>query len=255
MNEKAQSNKDKSKENLLINFAFNIILPILILRKGDDWFGGLIGKVVNQSIDSTLVASILLAFAVSFPVGYGLYDFARRKKWNFFSILGAISALLTGGIGLIPGGSVTMFAIKEAALPALLGLFTICTINTKRPLVKMFLYNPEIFEVNRINDLLSKNGTTVQFHLLLTKCTWLLGITFILSAALNYFLARLIVITEPHIDKNAFNDEIGAMMGWSFPVISLPSMLISGYALWLLIRGIKKLTGLNMEDAMRQRSA
>ena len=96
MNEKAQSNKDKSKENLLINFAFIIILPILILRKGDDWFGGLIGKFVNQSIDSTLVASILLAFAVSFPVGYGLYDFARRKKWNFFSILGTISALLTG---------------------------------------------------------------------------------------------------------------------------------------------------------------
>ena len=38
-----------------------------------------------------------------------------------------------------------------------------------------------------------------------------------------------------------FNDEIGVMMGWSFPVISLPCMVVSGYAIWLLIRGIKSL--------------
>ena len=36
------------------------------------------------------------------------------------------------------------------------------------------------------------------------------------SAILNYILARLIVITEPSVDKNTFNDEIGVMMGWSF---------------------------------------
>ena len=74
------------------------------------------------------------------------------------------------------------------------------------------------------------------------------------SAILNYILARLIVITEPSVDKNTFNDEIGVMMGWSLPVISLPCMFVSGYAIWLLIRGIKNCTGLNIEDAMRHKS-
>ena len=254
MNESNQSPQVEEKENLFVNLIFNLALPILILRKGDDWFGGIIGDWCSVPTDSTLVSSILLSIAVLFPIAYGTYDFVRRKKWNFLSILGAISALFTGGIGLIPGGTVSMFAIKEATLPALLGLLTILTLNTKRPLVKMLLYNPEIFQVNKIEYHLSENGTTLQFHQLLTKCTWLLGGTFVFSAILNYVLARLIVTTEPSVDKNAFNDEIGVMMGWSFPAISLPCMVVSGYAVWLLIRGIKNFTGLNIEDAMRQKS-
>ena len=253
-NESNQSPQIKSKENFFVNVVFNLLLPILILRKGDDWFGEIIGSWSSVPSDSTFVSSILLSIAVFFPVTYGTYDFISRKKWNFLSIFGAISALLTGGIGLIPGGSVSMFAMKEALLPALLGFLTVVTLNTKRPLVKMFLYNPEIFQVDKIDYHLSENGTTLQFHQLLTKCTWLLAGTFVFSAILNYALARIIVITEPSVDKNAFNDEIGAMMGWSFPVISLPCMVVSGYAIWLLIRGIKKFTGLDIEDAMRKKS-
>ena len=120
MNESNQSPQVEEKENLFVNLIFNLALPILILRKGDDWFGGIIGDWCSVPTDSTLVSSILLSIAVLFPIAYGTYDFVRRKKWNFLSILGAISALFTGGIGLIPGGTVSMFAIKEATLPALL---------------------------------------------------------------------------------------------------------------------------------------
>jgi len=42
------------------------------------------------------------------------------------------------------------------------------------------------------------------------------------------------------------------MMAWSFPVISLPCMLATGYAIWRLTRGIHALTGLNVEDIVRQ---
>ena len=72
------------------------------------------------------------------------------------------------------------------------------------------------------------------------------------SAILNYILSRMIVVTEPSIDKIAFNDEVGQMMGWSLPVISIPCMIVSGYAFWLLIKGIKKFTGLSMEEVMAQ---
>jgi hypothetical protein len=170
------------------------------------------------------------------------------------SILGAISALLTGGIGLIPGGTVHMFAIKEAALPGALAILTLFTLKTQKPLVKIFLYNPDLFQVDKIEKLLEAQGTKKSFNRLLVICTWLLAGTFVFSTVVNYLLARLIVVTEPFSDKNAFNDEIGTMMTWSFPVISLPCMVATAYAFWLLTRGIKKMTGLNLEEAINQPS-
>ena len=88
------------------------------------------------------------------------------------------------------------------------------------------MYNPDIFQVDKIEAYLIENGTSLKFHRLLTKCTWLLAATFLFSAILNFILARIIVVTEPFINKNAFNDEVGVMMAWSFPVISLPCMVL-----------------------------
>ena len=246
--------KTEQRENLFVNLIFNLGLPIMILRKGNDWFGETLGTWMSLPAESTEVSSCLLTLAVFFPVAYGIYDFKNRKKWNFMSILGAISALLTGGIGLIPGGTVHMFAIKEAALPGVLAILTLFTLKTKKPLVKIFLYNPDFFQVDKIEKLLETQGTQKSFNRLLVICTWLLAATFVFSTVVNYFLARIIVVTEPFTDKTAFNDEIGTMMTWSFPVISLPCMIATGYAFWLLVRGIKRMTGLTLEEAMNQSS-
>jgi|TARA_A200000113_G_scaffold115041_1_gene103293 hypothetical protein len=247
-----KENQTPQKESLLLNLGINLILPILFLRKGTDWFGDPIGKQLEAAPDSTAVGSIMLLIAVSFPVGYGLWDLAKNKKWNLFSILGAFSALLTGGIGLVPGATVQMFAIKEAAIPTILGILTVITLKTKRPLVHLFLLNPQLIKVDLINEKLRLNHAENDFAKLMSKCTWLIALTFIMSAALNYFLSRWIVVTEPALDKIAYNDEVGRMMGWSFPIISIPCMIVSAYAFWILIKGIKNLTGLSLEDAMVQ---
>jgi hypothetical protein len=238
------------RENMLLNIGFNLILPILFLRKGSEWLGQPIGNQLGTSPESPLVGSIMLLIAISFPVGYGLWDLVKRKKWNFISILGAVSALLTGGIGLVPGATVQMFAIKEAALPAVLGILTVITLKTERPLIHLFLLNPDIINVNLVNIRLKEKNTEIPFSNLIKKCTWLIAATFILSAILNYILSRIIVVTEPAIDKIAYNDEVGQMMGWSFPVISVPCMLVSAYAFWLLVGGIKKFTGLSLEEVL-----
>lgn len=240
------------RENMLLNLGFNLLLPIVILRKGDEWLGTTLANITDSAPESAVVGSIILLLAISFPVSYGILDLIRRRKWNFFSILGAISALLTGGIGLLPGANVLMFAIKESALPAILGVITIITLKTKKPLVRLFLYNPEIIKVALVDQKLMELGTKNHFDKLLVKCTWLIGLSFAVSAILNFILSRMIVVTEPSIDKIAFNDEVGQMMGWSLPVISIPCMIVSGYAFWLLIKGIKQFTGLSMEEVMAQ---
>ena len=252
MNKSMQSAKTEPRENLFLNLIFNFGLPIIILRKANDWIGDLLIQWFEVPTESKLVPSILLGLALLFPFFYGAYDLLKRKKWNIFSILGIISVLLTGGIGLIPGGTVNMFAIKEAAIPAIIGFVTLFSLRSKKPLVELLLYNPQVFDIEKIENELKIRDTKSEFKKLLFKCTWLLAATFLLSAILNYYLSKAIVVTEPFVDANAFNDEIGEMMTWSYLVIIAPCMLVSGYALWTLIKGIKALTGLNMESALRR---
>jgi hypothetical protein len=241
------------RENMLINLSFNLLLPILILRNGKDWFGSdLENWLQPQPDDKALVGTIILLLAVSFPIAYGTWDFFRRRKWNFLSILGALSALLTGGIGLIPQATVFMFAIKEAALPGILGILTVLTLRTKKPLIRLFLYNPEVIRVELVDHALEKRGTQEPFDRLMVKCTWLIALSFILSAGLNYILARAYVETEPSIDIDQFNREVSDMWLWSFIVISIPCMIVSAYAFWILIKGIRELAGLGLEEILAQ---
>ena len=253
MSESALPPTAPKRENMLINLSFNLLLPILILRKGKDWFGtSLENWLEPQADDKALVGSIILLVAISFPIAYGTWDFFRRRKWNFLSILGALSALLTGGIGLIPQATVFMFAIKEAALPGILGILTVLTLRTKRPLIRLFLYNPEVIRVELVDQALEKRGTQDPFDRLMVKCTWLIALSFILSAGLNYILARAYVETEPSIDIDQFNREVSDMWLWSFIVISIPCMVVSAYAFWILIKGIRELAGLALEDILAQ---
>jgi hypothetical protein len=94
--------KKNDKENPLINLLFNIVLPALILSKlsSETRLGPFWGFIV----------------ALSIPLLYGIYDFAKRSKTNLISVLGFISILLTGGLGLLKVDGF-WFAVKEAAIP------------------------------------------------------------------------------------------------------------------------------------------
>ena len=86
----------------------------------------------------------------------------------------------------------------------------------------------------------------------MAKCTWLIALSFILSAALNYFLARIYVKTDSSVDFDKFNQEVSDMWLWSFIVISIPCMIVSAYAFWILIKGIRENAGLKLEEILAQ---
>ena len=191
--------------------------------------------------------------AISFPIGYRFGTFTEEKVE--FPVNSWCIGPFNWGVGLLPGATVLMFAIKEAALPAILGVMTIITLKTRKPLVKLFLYNPDVINVELVDQALEAKGTVKEFNQLLRKCTLFIALSFLLSATLNYFLSRAIVVTEPYKDKLAFNNEVGTMMGWSFPIISIPCMVVSGYAFWILIKGIKKLAGFSLEEILNQQAS
>ncbi|MGK0445517.1 MAG: hypothetical protein ACJA1U_002464 [Bermanella sp.] len=243
------------KESMLANLLLNIVIPTLILMKGSEspW---LLAQL--QGIDAQLGWALgvfyqdhgirlAIVVALAFPIIYGLHDFKRAGKVNMFSALGVFSILLTGGISLLELDP-QYIAIKEAAIPGILGLVTVISLKTRFPLVKTFLYNDKILRVDRIAQALEENGTQQAFEKSLKVASWLVAGSFFLSSFLNYVLAKWIIVSPA--GTAAFNEELGKMTALSFPVISVPATIVMMAALFYLFRSIKKLTGLGLEDVM-----
>jgi hypothetical protein len=233
------ANTKPKKENMLINILMNIIIPTLILTKlsGDNFLGTHWG----------LGATWGLILALAFPISYGIYDFITYRKFNFFSALGIVSVLLTGSISLLHLDT-KYYAIKEAAIPALIGFMVIFSTKTRFPLVKTFIYNENILQVDKIAAALKENNNTELFEKTLRNGSYFIATSFFISAALNYILAKMIVISPTGTE--AFNIEIGKMHAIGFPVIAVPSLIIMIATLMYIFRSIRLLAHLTMEDVM-----
>jgi hypothetical protein len=158
------------------------------------------------------------------------------------------STLLTGGIGLMKVDPFWL-AVKEAAVPALIGVVVLGSNWTRWPLIRILVFNPTLFDVDRVNAALAQRGTTVPFELRLrTGTLWLAG-TFFFSAVMNFVLARWIV-TSP-AGSEAFNEELGKLTLVSYPAIAVPSMLMMMGLMWWLATGARKLTGLDLAEMLR----
>lgn len=221
------------KESLLANLLLNIIIPTLILSK--------------LSSDEYLGTKLAIVVALAFPFAYGLKDLIGNGKVNFYSALGIISIMLTGGIGLLELDAEYM-AIKEATIPGILGIATVGSLYTRWPLVRTFVYNDKVFATEKIAAGLAFKGTESEFERTLTLASWMIAGSFFVSSVLNYVLAKVILQSQP--GTVAFNEELAKMTALSYPVIVIPSMIIFAAALFYLVRRLTRLTGLSFEEML-----
>lgn len=222
-----------AKPNPLLEMAITFIIPALILMK--------------LSAPEDLGAAKALALALSFPLGWGLRDFWLRRKLNMFAALGVISTVLTGGIGLLALDT-RWLAVKEAAVPGLIGLVVLGSTFTRYPLVRAILLNPAVIDLPRLQDRLEAHGATQAFEASLLRATWMLAGSFFFSAVMNFFLATYIVVSPA--GTTAFNEELGRLTLLSYPFIALPSMAIMIFVLYYLSRATSRLTGLGITEFM-----
>jgi hypothetical protein len=222
------------RENVLLSLGINIAIPAIILMKasGENALGPVGGLLV----------------ALAFPLTYGVVDFARRREWNIVSVLGFVSVLLTGGIGLLQLDP-KWIAVKEAAVPAILGIAVVLSMRTRFPIVRTFLYNDKIIRVQEVDEALARRGNHAAFDRTLVNASWMLAGSFFVSSVLNFVLAKLIVKSQP--GTTAFNEELGRMTALSYPVIVVPSMIIMIAALWYLFNRIQRLTELDLEQILK----
>ena len=205
---------------------------------------------MKLSGDDDLGTSTALIVALAFPLGWGLYELLKHRKFNFIALLGLISALLTGGIGLLQLDP-QWLAVKEAAIPGLIGIAVLVSTRTRFPLIRTLLYSPAVMDVGKIKQRLDNLGNTAAFEGHLLNATYLLGGTFFFSAVMNYILARWIV-TGP-AGSTAFNEELGRLTLLSYPVIAIPSMLMMLAIFYYLWRTIYGITGFTLEEILVSR--
>ncbi|MCD6707343.1 MAG: hypothetical protein LT080_12955 [Thiobacillus sp.] len=139
--------------------------------------------------------------------------------------------------------------MKEAAIPALIGVAVLVSTRTRYPLVKALLYKPTLIDVARVQQHLDARGTARDFEARLQNATYMLGGAFFFSAAMNFFLATWIV-TSP-AGSEAFNAKLGRLTLLSYPMIALPSMLMMLGALYYLARATRELAGLKLTEALK----
>ncbi len=221
-------------ENLLVNLAFNVALPAVLMAQlsKENRLGPVWGLVV----------------ALLFPLGYGIYDFIARRKTNALSVLGIVGVLVSGIFGILKLGGF-WFAVKDAAIPSIIGVALLVTMRSREPLVKTIFYNDTIMDVPRIESALRERGSAEGLKSLLQRCSLLIALAFFISGGLGFGLARYLLHSPGGTPE--FNAELAKMHWLSVPVIMIPVMGMMMVALWQLIRGLKLLTGLTMDEIFR----
>jgi|GEM_PF-27205 len=221
------------KPRPFVDLIISILIPSVILMKlsGDDKLG----------------ATMALVVALAFPIGYGIYELIFNGRRNLMALLGIVSVLLTGGIGLLKIDA-QWLAVKEAAIPLCIGVGVLVANKMGYPLVRKLLFNPTIMNVEKIDQELNRHQNREAFETRLDRANILFAGTFLFSAIMNYFLAKIIVTSES--GSSAFNEELGRMTLLSYPVIAIPSMIMMLGIFWFIWRTVNRLTGLSLEEIM-----
>ena len=243
----------KKEESPLSNIIVNVLLPVVVLSQ--------------MSKDPMEVGAMpwhvgpmkALIIALIIPLGYGIYHFAKTRKFNLFSAIGLFSVLLTGGVtlylwnedGTVKPDAAFWFGLKEAVQPLILGGVVLGSHYTKGPLFREFIYTPAIFDIKRIEAQVKELGKEEAYQKMLFQNTLFFCCSFIISAILNIGLAYFFLGNLDFTAENArelYNQGTAKIMGWGFVVILVPMMVILVSIVLKQAKDIGKLTELERED-------
>ena len=257
----SETENQPPKENPLTNILVNVLIPVIALGKlSDD------PTQVDNPKFWHLGPVWALIIALAFPIGYGVWFLIKHKKLNFFSVLGLASVVLTGGLtlflwnedGTVDASAPILFGLKEASIPFILGLAVFASHWTKTPLLNTFLYNDQIFDIKRINSKIEENSKQESYRKLLFQCTIIFAISFLISTVLNFFLAQHFLGPDK-VNYNAenarklYNEAVSSITWVGFLVIGVPIMGFLVGCMLFLLKGLRRLTGLENEELMLPR--
>ncbi len=189
-----------------------------------------------------LVVSALL------PLTFGIYCWVTKAGLNFFSILGLVAVIVTGGLGLLKLDAF-WFGMKEIIVPVLIGLAFPASHTWGRPMICSMIFAPHLINERALRESLDTPDKRIGFDKLLLKASWGMGASMLLSAVINFALAMyLLGGKEP--GSEAFVKGIGTLNWGGTLIIGIPMLIAMMVVLVGFMRGVYRLTGLHKDDLM-----
>ncbi len=220
--------------NPLAELILTIALPSLVLDQ--------LSKPTSLGPFWALVVSLL------FPLGFGAWCLWKKKKWTVFSVLGIVTILLSGSLGLLKLDAF-WFAVKESAMPVMLGVAFPLTHRFGRPLINALIMQPHLLNVKALNAALAGEAKRGAFEAALFRASCGMGLGMVVSSVANFFLA-LWVLGGKEPGSEAFVKGIGKLNWMSLLVIGVPMMGVVLLVFFWLLRQMERITGLDRDDLM-----
>lgn len=231
----------QNKENPLLSLLLTIVIPSFLLEK-------LAGWIPHES-----AALISLIVALSFPISYGVWNYAHKKNKSWMAILGIINISLSGGFALLQLSG-KWFTIKEAAFPFLIGIFVWMSSKKEKNFFQLIMINPQFLNTDLLNQKIEDTQTGKKLANLFIRSNKLFAISFFLSALLNFILAYTIFTPIQEVDtnkvQNILNSQVAQMNWMGFVVIALPLMLFSLYIFMDFFKKLKAFSGLGFQELL-----
>lgn len=212
----------------LTDILWTVLIPSIIM--------------MSMASEDRLGPAWALVVALAFPVTHGVRGVMREGRVHWLSILGIVSVLLTGGLALLELPK-EYIVVKETGIPLLIGLVLLGFQLAGKPLVRWVL--SQVMDMEKVAADYAALGKEREFRRDVAVFDYGYLVSFFISAVLNYLLAVFILQSDP--GTPAFTEELGQMTALSFPVISVPLMIITLGLLIFLWWRISKVTGNSAE--------
>lgn len=215
-----------------VSAIINIFIPVAIL--------------LGLSNDDRLGAIPALLLAIGIPAATGIYQLARERKVDASAILGVVSVLLTGVIGVFEL-STRLFALKEAAIPIGFAVVLIGSNFTRYPISTLLA--DMVQRRDRVQAHLTTPEVKAEYHAHLQAIGRVWAGIMILSGVLKFILASL-VVTSP-AGTEAFNHDLAFYELVQLPTtFTLTGVLILSL-IWYVVTGTSRITGLTPGEILR----
>lgn len=237
----------------LLNVLLSVLAPVLVLDHCSTSGPGIL----------ELGTTWAMVVALSLPLGCGVWMFLERRKVDPITLFGLMGTILTGVVTIYAntgdGAAIRpdtpwWYAGKEALIALLLGGAMLVTARRSDSMLRLFLYSDSLFDVRRIEKIISEKQMEKAYDSLLWKASAFTACTLFFSAAANFGLSLyflLPVLNQP-ADKQVleYNYAVSSMTWWGYLVIGVPLMITLIMVMRFLLRQLGELTGLSRDELM-----
>ena len=215
-----------------VHVLVNIAIPVVVLLK--------------LSAPNRLGAVPALLVAIGIPAIWGAVGLLRTRKLETSAILGIVSVLATGVIGVFELNT-RLFAIKEAAIPIGFAVLLVVSNSTTFPVVTLLADMVQRRE--RVHTEVERLGMEHRYrkHLEASGLIWaaIMG----LSGVLKFALARWLV--QSPAGSEAFNHELARYELWQLPTTFTLSGVLILSLIWYIASGTAAITNMTPEEVLR----